>query len=133
MYAVIGAALAVAPLAGCGSDDDASAQDQYCEAGESLEASVSALGDLDLVAEGTSGLETALDAIDQDVNTLQDTASDASEDEVSAVKESVDDLESALSDLTGEITSDNVSALSTAVQSVAESAQALYGTLPDCP
>jgi len=133
MYAVIGAALAVAPLAGCGSDDDASAQDQYCEAGESLEASVSALGDLDLVAEGTSGLETALDAIDQDVNTLQDTASDASEDEVSAVKESVDDLESALSDLTGEITSDNVSALSTAVQSVAESAQALYGTLTDCP
>lgn len=53
------AAIAIALLApGC-SDDDTSAQERYCEAGESLESSVSTLADLDLAAGGTNGLESA--------------------------------------------------------------------------
>ena len=49
--------LAVALAAGCGGDDEKSAQDRYCETGASLEASVDALVDLDLLAEGTDGLQ----------------------------------------------------------------------------
>lgn len=133
MQAAIAVGLGIALLAGCGSDDDESAQDRYCQAGEALESSVSSLGDLDLVAEGTNGLNTAIDAIEDDVSELQDTASDAASDDIDALEQSVEDLKSALSDLSGEISSDNVSTLGTAVQSVIESAQAVYGTLTDCP
>lgn len=133
MQAAIGVGLGIALLAGCGSDDDASDQEQYCEAGESLESSVSALGDLDLVAEGTNGLEAALEAIEADVNELMNTASEAASDEISALEQSLDDLESALADLGGEITSDNASTVAAAAQNVSESAQAVYGTLTDCP
>jgi len=133
MQLAVGAGLGIALLAGCGSDDDESAQDKYCEAGQSLESSVAALGNLDLVAEGTDGLESALGAAEDDVNELRDTASDAAADDVSALQESLDNLESAISDLGGEVTSENVSALSTAVQNVSTSAQAVYGTLSDCP
>ena len=133
MRLVVGAGLGIALLAGCGSDDDESAQDKYCEAGQSLESSVAALGNLDLVAEGTDGLESALSAVEDDVNELRDTASDAAADDVSALEESLDNLESAISGLGGEVTSENVSTLSTAVQNVSTSAQAVYGTLSDCP
>jgi hypothetical protein len=130
---IAGAGLAVALVAGCGSDDEQSAQEQYCAAGESLESSIGALGDLDLLAEGTDGLESRVSAIADDVNELQDASTDAAADDVSALEQSVDDLESAISDLGGEITAENVSTLATAVENVATSAQAVYATLADCP
>ncbi len=133
---LVAAGIGVVLLAGCGSDDDSdgeSAQEKYCQAGSSLEESVTALADVDLLAEGTDGLESALDAVDDDLNTLGDTASDAAADEVDALEQSVDDLQSAISDLGGEISSENVSSLTTAVQSVGTAAQGVYGTLSDCP
>lgn len=122
----------VAALAACGSDDDESAQDRYCAAGDDLESSVTALTQIDLIAEGTNGLDDALGAVEDDVSTLADTASEAASDEVSALEESVQDLGSALEGLAGEITSDNVSVVATAVESLATSAQAVYQTLTDC-
>lgn len=131
---LVAAGFGVVLLAGCGSDDDGeSAQEKYCQAGASLEESVTALGGVDLLAEGTDGLESALDAVGDDLSTMRDTASDAASDEVDALEQSVDDLESAISDLGGEITSENVSGLTTAVQSVGTAAQGVYDTLSDCP
>jgi hypothetical protein len=128
---LVAAGLAVAMTA-CGSDDEPSAQEQYCEAGESLETSVDSLINLDLLAEGTDGLESAVDDVKGDVSELRDTATDASSDDVSALEQSVDDLGSAVSDLGGEITSVNVETVSIAAQNVGTAAQAVYGTLSDC-
>lgn len=122
----------LALLAACGSDDEESAQDQYCAAGDDLESSVTALTQLDLIAEGTNGLEAALGAVEDDLSTLAETASETASGEVSALEESAQDLESALEGLAGDITGDNVSALATAVESLATSAQAVYDTLTDC-
>lgn len=126
---VMGLALATA---GCG-DDDKSSQETYCEAGESLESSVAALVNLDLIAEGTDGLNAALDSVEGDLEELRDAASDAAADEVDALRGSVEELESSISTLGGEITLENVSALGTAVENVATSAQGVYTTLTDCP
>lgn len=133
MRLLAAAGLAVVLVAGCGDDDEKSAQETYCEAGESLEASVTALASLDLVAEGTDGLESALDTVEDDVDDLGDSANDAAADEVDALQQSVDDLESALSDLGGEITGENATAVGAAVQAVGAAAQGVYATLSDCP
>ena len=127
------AGLAMAVVAGCGDDDEKSAQETYCEAGESLEASVTALASLDLVAEGTDGLESAIGDVESDVNELSDSATDAAADDVAALEQSVDDLDSALSDLGGQITSENATAVGTAVQAVGAAAQGVYATVSDCP
>lgn len=118
-------------LVGCG-DDDESAQDRYCAAGEQLEASITDLASLDLIAEGTNGLESAVDAVDEDLSALADAASEAAADEIDALEQSLSALDSALSGLAGEISAENVEALTAAVQAVGTSAQAVYGTLSDC-
>lgn len=117
-------------LAGCG--DDESAQEQYCNAGESLRTSLSALTSLDLIAEGTDGLESAVDQVKDDLDDLQDAASDAASDEVDAFDDAVDALDSAISDLGGDLTADNATAVGTAIQDVGTAAQAVFATLSDC-
>ena len=128
----VGIVIGLVALAGCG-DDDTSAQEEYCAAGESLQSSVAALADLDLVAGGTDSLSAAVDSVQDDVSDLSDSASDAAADEIDALKQSVDDLESAFSDLADEISTENASALGAAIQNVGTAAQAVYGTLTDCP
>lgn len=131
---IVAAALAVGlSLVACGSDDDQSAQEKYCEAGQSLESSAAALFDLDLIAQGTSGLQDAVDAVEKDVDALRDSATEAAADEVDALQQSVKDLDKALSDVSGDISTDNIAALQTAVQSVATAFQGLTSTLTDCP
>jgi ABC-type transporter Mla subunit MlaD len=132
MRLVLMAGLVIAAAAGCGDDDDTSAQEKYCEAGASLEASVEALLDLDLVAEGTDGLESALAAVGSNVNELDETAADAAADDVDELRQSVEGLEGAVSDLGGEISSENVAGVESAVQSVGAAAQAVVATLSDC-
>ena len=129
-HAAAAALLAIVVLPGCG--DDESAQDRYCDAGESLRASIDSLANLDLVAEGTDGLDSAVGQVRDDLGELRDVASDAAADEVGALQQAVDDLEEAISTLGGEITSENVSAVGTAVRSVGSEAEAVYATLADC-
>ena len=119
-------------VAGCGSDDDESAQDQYCAAGESLETSLDELADLDLVAEGTDGVTAAVDEVQSDLDDLRDSASDAAADEVGALEQAVDGLNDAISTLGGDLTSDNATAVSTAIENVAAAAQSVLDTLSDC-
>ena len=119
-------------VAGCGSDDDESAQDQYCAAGESLETSLDELADLDLVAEGTDGVTAAVDQVQSDLDDLRDSASDAAADEVGALEQAVDGLNDAISTLGGDLTSDNASAVGSAIEDVAAAAQSVLDTLSDC-
>ena len=68
-----------------------------------------------------------------DVDALKDAAADAAEDDVDALDEALDDLDDALSDLGGDVSAENVGGLQSAVQGVSTAAQAVYGTLGDCP
>lgn len=129
---VVGTVLGAATLAGCGDDDDESAQDQYCAAGESLRSSIGALTDLDLIAEGTDGLNAAVDQVRDDADALRDAASETTEDDVAALEQSIDDLRSAIEALGGELSADNVSGVATAIESTATSATAVFDTLSDC-
>ncbi len=119
-------------IAACGSDDDESAQDRYCAAGESFESSLDELAGLDLVAEGTDGLTAAVSQVQSDLGDLRDSASDAAADEVGALEQAVDGLTDAISTLGGDLTSDNATAVGTAIDNVSAAAQSVLDTLSDC-
>ena len=129
LVTVLGAAV----LTACGSDDNAEdAQDAYCDAGDAVRSSLASLTDLNLVAEGTDGLNSAVDEVRDDLNELRDTATDAAADEVSALDDSVEALKEAISGLSGGVSTDDAAALGTAIQSIGTAAQDVYGTLSDC-
>lgn len=118
-------------LAGCG-DDDASPQERYCDAGESLRDSVGALTDLDVVSGGTDALDSALGEVRDDLGELQDAASDTTEDDVDAFGDAVDEFGESLSTLGDDVSRDNAAAVGDALSSVASAAQDVFGTLSDC-
>ena len=123
--------VAVGGLAAC-SDDDKSAQEKYCEAGASLESSVNALLNLDVIAEGTNGVESAVNSVEDDVNELRDTATDAAADEVTTLDDALGGLGSALSAAGGDLTAENASAVIDAISAVQTAATGVYSTLTDC-
>jgi hypothetical protein len=125
------ACVGVLALGACGSDEE-SAQDQYCQAGADLQASLAALVDLDLIASGTDGLNDAIEQVSDDVDALRENASDATADDVEALEASVDGLEESISTLGGELSSDNLTAVRDAIGEVSAAAQAVISTLSDC-
>ena len=118
--------------AGCSDDDEKSAQELYCEGGDSLQTTIGALTDLDLIAEGTNGLESALSAVQDDLGQLRDAATDAAADDVEELEDALDDFDSAVDELGGEISTDNVAALTAAMRTVGSAAEGVYATLTDC-
>lgn len=122
--------LGAAALVACG--DDESAQDRYCEAGESLNASVAALFDLDVVAEGTNGLRSALEDVENDLTELRESASDAASDEVDALNDAVDELNDALSAAGDSLTANNATGVVDAIGGVRSAFAAIGDTLTDC-
>lgn len=119
--------VAALALSACGDDEDA--QERYCEAGSSLSDSLAALTSTDLIAEGTSGLQDALDTVVADVGELRDAATGAVEDDVEALGDSLDALGDVLGDLGGDAGASEVTA---ALGDVQSSAQAVLDTLADC-
>jgi hypothetical protein len=127
---VVGVALSVAALAGCGSDDDdVSPEEAFCAAGESLESDVSSLASLDLIAGGTDALNESVDAIEADLNALQESGSEVASDEIDALQSSFDELDDAVDALSDDITVENSTAIVTAITNIGTSASALYETL----
>ena len=123
---MVSAALTVALLAGCGSDDEQSDKEQWCAAGDSLSADIGALKDLDLVAEGTDGLESALTEIENDVKELYDNVDlDGEKEDIDLLQEAIDGLDNAMSGLSGDITSENVEAVQAAVVNVGNASSLL--------
>ncbi len=129
-FLVSGLVAGVLFLTACG--DDESAQERYCNAGQDLEESVVALTNVDLVAEGTNGLESALNQIIDDVETLSDTATEASADEVDALESAVSGFEDAVESVGSELTAENVDGVLTALGSVVTAVDGLATTLQDC-
>lgn len=122
-------------VASCGSDDDeASSEEQFCAAGESLEANVSSLASLDVVASGTDGLTESIDAVKADLDDMKESGSDVAASEIEALETAVDDVGSSLDDLGGDITAENATALVSALGAVGTSATAVYDVLSStCP
>ena len=131
----LGAALALSMVASCGSDDDgASSEEQFCAAGESLEADVASLASLDVVASGTDGLTEGIDAVKADLDDMKESASDVAASEIEALETAVDDVNTSLDDLGGDITAENATALVSALGAVSTSATAVYDVLSStCP
>ncbi len=130
----LGAMLSVSFLAACGDDDDATPEEAFCDAGDSLETNVQALGDLDLVAEGTDALEEQLGAIETDLTDMKETGSEVAGEQIADVETAVADLETSLNDLGGELSVDNAASAIDAVSRIVTSAQAVYTELDStCP
>ncbi|MDH3226550.1 MAG: hypothetical protein OEM67_05615, partial [Thermoleophilia bacterium] len=87
-------------VAACDDDDDSattSAEEAFCADADSLQAGVSALADLDVVAEGTNGIESAVSDVETDLQNLKESGTEVGGDELDALESSVQDLEDALS------------------------------------
>ena len=104
------------PAASAGSED-------MCTDRGALSSSVSALGDVDLVAEGTNGVTAAVDAIKDDLTALRESVSAELRPQVQAVEDALDELETAAADLG----SGGAAATATAVSNLAT----VTGTLLD--
>ncbi len=129
----LGAMLSVSFLAACG-DDDATPEEAFCDAGASLESDVQALGDLDIVAEGTDALEEQLGAIESDLTAMQDAGSEVASEQIADTQTAIADLESSLESLGGELTVDNAASAIDAVSRIVTSAQAVRTELDStCP
>lgn len=123
-------AVGAAALVGCG--DDESAQDRYCDAGQSLDESLSALFELDVIAEGTNGLRSALEDVGNDLTALRDSASDAAADEVDALNDAVEALGGAVDAAGDSLSSDSAADVVDAIGEVRSAFAAIGSTLADC-
>lgn len=92
-------------LGACGDDSDgdgdegASGEAGVCEARADLTESFAALGDIDVVADGTDALRDAIDQIGDDLAELREAAGDQASDEIDAVEAANDELSTAVGDL----------------------------------
>jgi len=123
------AVLAVATT-GCGSDEDsASAEEQFCAAGEALQTDVTGLASVDIVSGGVDAVTEQFDAIKQDVSDMRDAGTDVAETELNALDESLDALGESLDALGGDISVANASGVATAVTGVGSAANAVFDVL----
>lgn len=121
-----GIVMVVALAAGCGSDD---AEEAYCDSGESLQANIAGLGDVDLIGEGTSALEDQVGDIRSDLDDLKANGADVVADEVDALGTAVEQLGSALENLTSDVSVEGVETLTDAAGGVLTSAGAVIDKL----
>lgn len=126
------AALAIGGLTACNDDDEPSAQETYCAAGDELRTSLEDLVSLDLIAGGTDALSEAVDGVTEAADDLSASADEAAGDDVDALEAAVQTLGEAMTDLGDELSIDNATAIGTAISGVATAAQAVYQTLSDC-
>jgi hypothetical protein len=127
MLLLMGAAVA------CSDDsDDASPEEAYCNAGESLQESLETLLDLDVIAEGTNGIETAIENVQADVEEFTDAAETVTEDDAQALRVAFEDLKGAVESLGDDgISIENGSAVIDAVTAMVAPAEAVFATLTE--
>lgn len=122
-------------VAACGDDssssDDVSSEESFCSAGEQFETDVAALGDIDVVADGTDAVESAFDTIRDDADALVASGQEIASDDINAVEASVDQLGAALSNLSGELTQENAGEVVDAITNIGNAAAGLQTTLTD--
>jgi hypothetical protein len=119
----LGAALAITVGVGCGSDgDEASAEEQFCAAGEDLQSELSSLASFDVVQGGTDGLTASIEAIQGDLSDMRESGSEVASDEIATLEEAIDTLKSDVESLGGEISVSNATAVVSAVTAVGAAA-----------
>ena len=131
--ALLTAALVIG--AGACSDDDDEAEEgtSLCDARDDLQASVDAAADVDVVADGTDALRTALSEVRTSFDAVVEAAGDEHGPEIDAVRSAVDDLDSAVEAAGDEPAADTGAALSAAATAVGSAMTALSDSLdPDC-
>ncbi len=135
IVAVVAAVLTMGLVAGCGDDDEeASSEEAFCAAGDSLGSNVDGLGDIDIAAEGTNALDAQFDAITSDLEDLRSSGSDVAADEIAALEAAVDQLEADLDALGDEVTAEGASAVGDSVNSVVTAARTVQDRLDaTCP
>lgn len=127
-----GAAVAVAVMlltAGCGDDDSPEAA--FCDAAENLDSDVEALGEVDVAAEGTDALRSALGDIQSDLTELRTTGSEVFSEELTALDSALSGLEEALEAVSGDPTADDVTAIVAGVQETSQATQAALTKVED--
>jgi phage-related tail protein len=133
--------------AGACSDDDSSDgsaaetsdADQLCTDWAQTQSAVTALVDVDVVADGTEALSAAVDGVTDTLRPLRESAGEAVGDEVDTLGQSVADLATEVSGLTegpadeGDGAGSGLVSVGEAVQGVSAAADALGTALePDC-
>ncbi len=112
-------------VAACDDDDEPSAEEAFCSDAAALETSVTSLADLDVVAEGTDGIEAAVGDVQSDLQDLSDSGSEVAADEIDALDDSLSGLEDSLNAAGENLTADNATDVISALGTVATSAQAV--------
>lgn len=130
----VGAVLTMSLAAACSDDDEASPEEAFCAAGDSLESNIAGLSDIDVVNEGTDAVDEQFAAIQSDLDELRDSGSDVAAGEIDALESAVDQLGDDLDALGDDISPDAASAVGASVSGVASAAQAVVDTLATtCP
>ncbi len=117
----------VSPAASSSTPAASTASGEMCPEREALSSSVSALGDVDLVAEGTNGVTAAVDAVQDDLAALGESVSAELRPQVQAVQDALDELETAAADLG----SGGAAETATAVANLLTGAETLLESLQD--
>jgi hypothetical protein len=132
---VVLAGLSLGFASGCGSDESAeSAEDVFCDAGDSLRTNIETIVDIDVLAGGTDAISERFTAIESDLQQLQDSGSDVAADAISALDVAVDDLGSAVEALGEDISVANAQQIATSVTDVVSAASDVLEQLSTtCP
>ena len=114
-----------APTASAGSGGSVAPAGDVCADREALSTSVDALKNVDIRAEGTNGLTTAIGAVKDDLAALRTSAGDELQPQVQAVQSALDDVQTAV----GNVGSGGVAAAVTAVASLGSASKTLLDQL----
>jgi hypothetical protein len=115
-------------VAACGSDEP-TAEEVFCEAGDSLQTDINALADLDLISEGTDGLKERFSIIESDLDQLRKSGSDVASEEISALETAVDDFGNAVNALGDDISVEGAQAAGTALTGITTAASGVFDKL----
>ena len=116
----------------CGDDDDASAEEQYCEALDGLEASIAELTALDPATASIDQIDEARDDIRSSLEDVDAAAEDVGSERIDELDGAVEDLEGAVDDVSGDATvPEALEEIAPSVQTVEQSFQAAFEEV-DC-
>jgi hypothetical protein len=150
-HLALAAALAtLLALSACGDDDDGdqaanstttaeatttSTSDALCAAIDDAEQDIRALGDIDVLAQGTDAVEASLTTIRDDLAEIRELAPDTAPDEAEAFDNALASLDDAITALGDEpLTAESAQDLVAAGTSTIEAGQAYLSALDDaCP
>jgi hypothetical protein len=136
-------------LSACGDDDGdqaasstttaesatTSPDDALCRTIDEVEQDIRALGDIDVLAEGTDAVEARLTSIREDLTEIKELAPDTAPDEAEAFDNALASLDDAIAAVgNGSLTAQSMQDVVAAGASTVDAGQAYLGTLDDaCP